>query len=884
MKKIFLLFFLSLIHSSCLFASIRLFDLRCENLYNPLGIDNVTPHFSWKVQCEPAAAPCFYEIQVGTDSLRLSQGKVDLWDIGQVKSTASVMVPYQGKTLKSRMLCYWRVRVGNAQGELSPWSPIRKFAVGVLENEGDALHGKYISLAGGKVHSPLLRKKFTFEQSGTAFLHVSSLGYHEAYVNGKKVDASVLAPAVSQLDKRALIVTYDITPFLKRGENELLLWLGKGWYKETTFKAEHDGPVVKAELSVQTDAGLWQPLVVTDQTWLGRESGYSDTGTWNALRFGGERMDARMLPMSLTAEYLDKLSWTAACEVAVHPRLLSPQMCEPNKIQEVLSPKSITFLGNETWLVDMGKVLTGWFELQVPSLQAGHEITVTYSDFMKADGSIEEQGESDIYVASGRSGDMFCNKFHHHAFRYAKISHLPGRLLPAQVKAYLIHGDYQPASTFVCSDPDLNAIHDMVNYTLSCLTFSGYMVDCPHLERTGYGGDGNSSTEIFQTMYDAAPTYMNWLQAWQDVIQPDGGLPHVAPAGGGGGGPYWCGFIVLAPWRTYLNYGDKRILERCYDDMKRWLGYVRSYMADGLLQRWPDTSYRGWYLGDWLAPAGVDSGNQASIDLVNNCFISDCLGAMCRIAEALGYEADVKAFAAEKERLNRRIHQAFYREQEQVYATGSQLDMAYPMLVGAVPDNLYDQVRAKLKQRTEEQYKGHIGVGLVGVPILTDWVIQNKEADFMYRLLKQPDYPGYLYMLRHGATTTWEYWSGERSRVHNCYNGVGNWFYQAVGGIRSDADEPGYRHFFIEPQIPQGVTWAHVTKETPYGTVIVSWMLESNHLKMHIVVPMGATADCVLPERLLKGNINGEEVDISQASLFLCSGTYDVDFHLSSKE
>ena len=101
----------------------------------------------------------------------------------------------------------------------------------------------------------------------------------------------------------------------------------------------------------------------------------------------------------------------------------------------------------------------------------------------------------------------------------------------------------------------------MVNYTMRCLTFSGYMVDCPHLERTGYGGDGNSSTMVLQTMYDVAPTYLNWLQAWGDVMEEDGGLPHVAPAGGGGGGPYWCGFMVLAPWRTFLNYGDKRLME-----------------------------------------------------------------------------------------------------------------------------------------------------------------------------------------------------------------------------------------------------------------------------------------------------------------------------------
>ena len=878
MKKTLFILFLSLagvLRAAA--APVTLTDLRCENLSNPIGIDNTVPHFSWKVlSSEAPLRQSAYEIEVATDSARLCQGKADLWKTGRVESDASVMVPYQGRRLESRMLCYWRVRVADGQGAWSAWSPVQRFAVGILEEEGDALQGKFISLAGEKVSSPLLRKKFRVDALSTAFLHVASLGYHEAYLNGRKVDASVLAPSVSQLDKRCLIVTYDVTSLLKPGENELLLWLGKGWYKQTTFKAEHDGPVACAELAALNKKGGWDTLLATDGTWEGRESGYADMGTWNALQFGGERMDARLLPRSLAPGELDKLAWEKAAEIDVASRRLTPQMCEPNKIQETLSPKSITFLENGTWLVDMGKVLTGWFELRIPSLPAGHELKVTYSDFMKPDGTVEEQGESDVYVASGRSGDIFCNKFHHHAFRYVKIAGLPERPQPAHVKAYLVHGDYQPAATFVCSDRDLNAIHDMVNYTLRCLTFSGYMVDCPHLERTGYGGDGNSSTQVLQTMYDVAPTYLNWLQAWEDVIQPDGGLPHVAPAGGGGGGPYWCGFIVLAPWRTYLNYGDSRLLERCYDDMKAWMGYVRKYMVDGLLQRWPDTSYRGWYLGDWLAPIGVDSGNQASIDLVNNCFISDCLGALCRVAGALGRADEAKGFAEEKEALNKRIHQAFYNAEEHIYATGSQLDMAYPMLVGAVPEDLYVQVKEEMKRRSLEQYKGHIGVGLVGVPILTDWAIQNGEADFMYHLLKQPDYPGYLHMLLNGATTTWEYWSGERSRVHNCYNGIGNWFYQAVGGIKPDAEAPGYKHFFIEPQIPQGVTWANTTKETPYGTVVVNWALKDGKLKVHVSIPVGSAADLKLPGATVS-KVNGKDVALSEDSLLLEAGTYEVE-------
>ena len=854
-------------------SSFFLYDLRCENLSNPIAIDNAVPHFSWKITSQHSMHQCTYEIQVATDSLKLVKGNADLWDSGRMTSDQSVMVPYKGKKLSSRMLCYWRVRVGDEQGRQSTWSSIQRFAIGILDS--DTFNGAYIGLAEGDVRSPLLRKSFIIKQKGSAFLYVNSLGYHEIYINGKKADSQVLSPAVSQLDKRSLIVTYDVTPLLRQGENDLVIWLGQGWYKNPGhFKAQYEGPVVKAELNIQNN-GEWKNIIKTDHTWKGCESGYTDIGSWKFLRFGGERIDARMVPANLSTDELNKREWSKVAEIAIRKHIASPQMCEPNRIQETLSPKSITPAGQGTWIVDMGKVLTGWFELQVPQMPAGHEITVFYSDYMKEDGEIEEQGESDFYITSGASsGNTFCNKFHHHAFRYVRISGLPYKPTPKQIKAHLIHGDYLPASTFSCSDKDLNDIHDMINYTMSCLTFSGYMVDCPHLERMGYGGDGNSSTLSVQTMYDVSPVFLNWMQAWKDAMREGGSLPHTAPCGGGGGGPYWCSIMVMAPWRTYTNYCDIRLLERCYGAMKGWMGYVEQYSPNGLLQRWPDTPYRSWFLGDWLAPKGVDYTNQSSIDLVSNCCISECFDTMAKAATVLGKSEDAATFSKKRVELNALIHKTFYKPEEGIYATGSQLDMVYPMLVDVVPEELRATIYDNLKKRTVEQDKGHIGVGLVGIPILTQWTIQNKEVDFMYSMLKKRDYPGYLYMLDKGATTTWEYWHGERSRIHNCYNGIGTWFYQAIGGIRVDEKQPGYKHLYIDPQIPEGVTWAKVSKETPFGTVCVNWQLEDKQLKLDISLPVGITADVVTPKNAIGGMLNNQNINISKKNLPLDNGNH----------
>lgn len=54
-----------------------------------------------------------------------------------------------------------------------------------------------------------------------------------------------------------------------------------------------------------------------------------------------------------------------------------------------------------------------------------------------------------------------------------------------------------------------------------------------------------------------------------------------------------------------------------------------------------------------------------------------------------------------KKNYNKLIHQTFYQPNEGIYSTGSQLDMCYPMLVGVVPDDLYNTVKEKMMVVTE---------------------------------------------------------------------------------------------------------------------------------------------------------------------------------------
>lgn len=828
-------------------------DLKCENLTQPVAVDQALPHFSWiNTSTQSDEVQTAYEIEIATTLSLLKKGEADVWKSGKVMSAESVMVPYGGEPLQARRQFVWRVRTWNRAGECSDWSAPSRFGTGILSPED--FRADYIMSAGESDFTPILYKEVEIDRLGEhAVMYVNSLGYHELYINGQKVSDQVLAPAVSQLDCRSQVVAYDVLPYLQKGRNHLVLWLGKGWYKEITFRAAHNGPVVRAELDLCVN-GEWKTVAKTDAGWkynVSQVGAYVDLGEWSPLEFGGELLDiAKKLP-ALDGKTLSQSDWAPVKTVEVEGVHPIQQIFPGNRMMAGLSPVTMEVLDNGRLLLDFGRNVTGWFRAEFADVLRGDSVKIDYSDDREDDGQVPHQGEHDIFVSGGGKGEVFCNKFHHHAFRYATVSGLKNASHLVKAEALPITANEPDVATFQSSDKDINAIHDMIQHTLSCLAFSGYMVDCPHYERQGYGGDGNASAMTLQTMRNAVTTYYNWTQAWHDLQDEDGSMPHVAPTGrSDGGGPYWCGFIIQAPWLSYVNYGDDRMMHRHYSSMKLWLEYVKKYSPDGLLGRWPETYNRVWYLGDWLAPDGIDVQDERSVSLVSNCFVTECLQKMTRIARHLNQESDAQVYDQWRNRLLKQLHETYYHSEDSTYASASPLDLAYALNAGVVPEELREGVTQKLVQLSRTRYNSHIAVGLVGVTIFTEWAIRNQAVDLMFDILKQPDYPGYLYMINHGATTTWESWNRSRSHIHNCYNGIGFWFYQALAGIRPDAEAPGYRHFFIEPQIPSGLEWVKATKSTPYGEIAVSWKRQADEVTLQVTIPVGTTATVRLGDKV----------------------------------
>lgn len=64
----------------------------------------------------------------------------------------------------------------------------------------------------------------------SARLYISGIGYCEAFLNGEKIGDRLLDPGWTDYRRRVLYSVYDITPYLREGENVLGVELAEGWY------------------------------------------------------------------------------------------------------------------------------------------------------------------------------------------------------------------------------------------------------------------------------------------------------------------------------------------------------------------------------------------------------------------------------------------------------------------------------------------------------------------------------------------------------------------------------------------------------------------------------------------------------------------------------
>ena len=505
--------------------------LRCEYLADPLGIDTPRPRLSW--QCVSTARGCkqtAYRVLVASSVEKLAANEGDLWDSGRVFSNQSTFIDYAGRPLASEQRCCWKVQVWDEYGKPSPWSQVASWSMGLLRRQD--WQAKWIvaprnALAAtaapnakdGQMPQPLFRKSFQVKKPiRTATLYVSSLGFHEIFLNGQRVGDHLLDPVESNYQRRVYYITHDVAKMLNAGENAIGAAIGYGWYRSWASPsriAADRSPALLLQLVLTFEDGS-RAVVTSDGSWKATFGPRSVRGGWFYGDYGGETYDARREQAGWNQAKFDDSAWPSATVVPAPAIAVSAQMVQPNQVVETYRPVAVTDLGSGQYLVDVGRNLTGWFRMTL-SEQSGKEVTLQYSAcHYSGDQPFGEVfGQVDRCISGGKEQE-FCSQFNWRSFRYVKITGLSHKPNLDKMAALLISTNFARTAEFSCSNELLNRLYQIVLHTHRCLTLNAIQVDCPHRERLGYGAEAHPPLESALYSFDAGPFYTKWARDFQD--------------------------------------------------------------------------------------------------------------------------------------------------------------------------------------------------------------------------------------------------------------------------------------------------------------------------------------------------------------------------------
>ncbi len=869
--------------SSCN-SSAEIKDLRCEYREDPMGIDNLNPRLSWKIvdatntrrQKQTA-----YQVLVASSHEALSKNNGDLWDSGKQLSNQSVNLVYEGVQLASNQECYWKVRVWDMNGKASGWSESAKFTIGLLNSDdwkGDWIHK---SDQTKKDHN-WYRKNFSlYESAKSAYLYVASFGYHEVYVNGQKVTEGVMNPVYSYMKKRLPYLTYDIKPYLIKGDNVIGIWHAAGWARWGRMIDYYDPPFVfKAQANI--DVKGEKLILPTDETWKCKKSYSSYCGRWDIKDFGGEIIDERLREDDWnTAEYNDS-NWANAVVFnqskaveSIIPDIdlgemgekvipdtdnnkpttkitatLSAQMVEPQvKFKEI---KAIDVNENVdgSYIIDMGENYTGYFEMNLSNGSEGDTVVFEIAD-RKEVASSWAQKSMYVFDKSGRG--HFTNRFNLAGGRWITVYGLNYEPELEDVKGYVITNDRKQISSFESSSELLNKIYQINLNTYIANTIDGILVDCPHRERRGWG-----EVTVAAMYGDALPNFESgaymeqYAQFMQDTQAEDGKMRAVIN-GDDFNFLMWMANSPITIWETYRMFGDKRLLENHFETMRKWMEWLYRHSdtnSAGALKIGKRGSLEFPGLGDWCTPRGNfwSASNSPESAHFNNCVYAYMLSCAQNIATALNKTELATLYAQRLKIQQKATHQQSYNPVNGKYGEGHQVNQAFALLAGVTPDaekqkvydNLVDQVLYKFP---------YYDTGSSGQALYTRFFTEYSERmDLIYQLLQDKGHPSYGYFIEKGKTVWPERWSAiGNSQIHTCYTGIGSYFIKGFGGIRPNADSPGMQNFMIKPAPVGDLKFANTSYESMYGSIISNWEKYEEGATFHIEIPVNTTAKVFIP-------------------------------------
>lgn len=857
MKRYLVPFLAALLLGTGVRAAVKVVSPTVEYRSCPVVIGVDSPVFGWRLEGGKKTMQSSYRIVVSSSEANLKAGVYDIWDSGLVASTESVAVPYGGAPLKSRANVWWKVFVtaGRSRAVSAPQS----FHVALLDQRD--WQAKWIGgecpedvLTGHvKIPARYLRKVFRLSDvPASAYLYISGLGSCEVSVNGTRLaPGEILAPTVSDYDKTVYYNTYEVAPLLKKGENTLSVVLEGGRFTSMRIGVEktdaipdirHYGlPRMIAQLEITYKDG--KPVIIgSGEDWKIAFDGpirYSS-------EFDGEFYDARRSPSV----------WKDAVRVEAPKGVLTAQPNPNIAIQHRLLPKAV-FSKDGRAVIDMGENMVGRLRIKAKG-NPGDTLVFRYAETLNPDSTLytanlRKAEVTDYYIIKDANPFTWAPSFTYHGFRYAEISGLSYLPQAKDIEGQCFYDRMTVRGYFRTSNETINKI-----YANACRgirgNYRGMPTDCPQRdERMGWLGDRAQGVYGEAYIFDNHLLYSKWVRDIEEAQLASGSLPDVAPLFWNirSDNMTWPAAFVTASDMIYNQYGDIRAIRDHYPAMKRWLVYMKErYGRNGLITK--DT------YGDWCMPPEspelIHSKDPSRITpgpVLSTAFYYRLCKLMEKYAVLVSDASDERYFAVEAgaaaEAFNRE-----YLNEDGSYANNTVTANLLPLWFGMVPAGREKAVFKHIVDKTNDEFGGHVSVGVVGIMQLMRALTEFGRLDMAYKLATLTDYPSWGYMAENGATTIWELWNGNTAAPEmNSGNHVmilGDllvWYYEYLGGIK--ALKPGFKEIRLKPYVPAGLDWVTCSYYSVYGQIKSEWKVKDGKFVWTFTIPANTTAKVWLP-------------------------------------
>ncbi|RVU97713.1 alpha-L-rhamnosidase [Coriobacteriales bacterium OH1046] len=708
----------------------------------------------------------------------------------------------------------------------------------------------------GDHRNHVLSRAFALGACDSAVLHIAVLGYADVRVNGWSLGNVELLGDWTNYNKLVTYRSFDVTELVHRGENEIAIELGNGWYNPSPLTlfgkynlrerlSEIGTPAVLTALAVDE-----KEVIVSDESWSCHEGQL----LFNNI-YLGERRD-------LSCEggvSLPVRAWE-------NDRVLEPATVEPCRRFEPIEGADIRELPGGSILVDFHVLETGMIDLDFTA-HAGDEATIRYAEELGPDGlpSYESSyaglvgmtategfrisggpGAPELAVQQDRiicteGKNRFTNVFTLHSCRYALIEGIDRTHLE-RIALVPVHTDL-PATGAVSTG---NGFYDsLVDAALRTKlnNIHGLWEDCAR-ERLGYGGDMIALAASNFMVFGCEGLARKTARDFRNDQTEAGGMPETAPFVGIGsnGTAYGEGpllwqlaypHIVL---RAYQFYGCRDLVEEEWPHVKRLVDYLLGWDPEELAAR---------CLGDHGSVLTKESFKSGTPDkeLVGWCSIARFARAAIRFEEILGLPDS--GYAARFEELRAEIIRRFAHE-DGSFGDGTQTSIAFAADLGLADEgDLADALAEKIRERD-----GILATGIFGTTIAFDLLHRHGHSDVIETWLAREETPSFKAMLSSGNRALAEQFETNLSSYnHAMFSSYLQWFYQGLGGIRIADDAVGADKLELRPHFSILTDAVSCSLSTCKGEVSTRWSRAADgSLSFSYSAPVGIEVRLQVPE------------------------------------